>query len=146
MTDDNKRTTKEYKIIDSQFPNVKIKYGTLDRNNPEIIYIRSKARVTPLIKQRDYYDSVTMVKNTFGNTVHNIIKNHTHFENRHICSIEMSENGISFGKKSYIKYDIYVKPKKVLKLNEYELDINNMVHVFNTNLSNELIKNNIKIL
>lgn len=127
MDDINRRTTKEYKIVDNLFPTIKIKYGTLDKNNPEIIYIRSKARITPTIKKKDYNDSVSIIKKEFIKNVKTIVKSYSKFEGKHICSLEMSDNGIAFGKKSYIKYDVYVKPKEIKKIDEYENDIKNMI-------------------
>lgn len=146
MDNENKRTTKEYKIVDKQFPEMKIKYGTLDRNNPEIVYIRTKARITPIVKKKEYNDGVTSVKETFEKLVKSVVRNNSYFEDKHICSIEISENGIAFGKKSHIKYDVYVKPKEIKKLDEHETEIKSMVFIFNENLSNSLFANDIEVV
>lgn len=141
----NKRTTKEYKLDDNNNIGIKSKYGTLDKNNPEILYIRSRAIITPVIKKRDFSEDIALVKKEFEKNIKRIILNSNIFENKHICSIEMSENGIAFGKKSHMKYDIYVKPKENKLLEEYFDDVKNLVYVFNQNLSELLTKNNIKI-
>ena len=141
----NKRTTKEYKLDDNNNIGIKSKYGTLDKNNPEILYIRSRAIITPLIKKKDFSEDIALVKKEFEKNIKRIILNSNIFENKHICSIEMSENGIAFGKKSHMKYDIYVKPKENKLLEEYFDDVKNLVYVFNQNLSELLTKNNIKI-
>ena len=141
----NKRTTKEYKLDDKNNIGIKSKYGTLDKNNPEILYIRSRAIITPVIKKKDFSEDIALVKKEFEKNIKRIILNSNIFENKHICSIEMSENGIAFGKKSHMKYDIYVKPKENKLLEEYFDDVKNLVYVFNQNLSELLTKNNIKI-
>lgn len=141
----NKRTTKEYKLDDNNNIGIKSKYGTLDKNNPEILYIRSRAIITPVIKKKDFSEDIALVKKEFEKNIKRIILNSNIFENKHICSIEMSENGIAFGKKSHMKYDIYVKPKENKLLEEYFDDVKNLVYVFNQNLSELLTKNNIKI-
>lgn len=141
----NKRTTKEYKLDDNNNIGIKSKYGTLDKNNPEILYIRSRAIITPVIKKKDFSEDIALVKKEFEKNIKRVILNSNIFENKHICSIEMSENGIAFGKKSHMKYDIYVKPKENKLLEEYFDDVKNLVYVFNQNLSELLTKNNIKI-
>lgn len=146
MDNENKRTTKEYKIVDKQFPEMKIKYGTLDRNNPEIVYIRTKARITPTVKKKEYNDGVASVKESFEKLVKSVVRNNGYFEDKHICSIEISENGIAFGKKSHVKYDVYVKPKEMKKLDEHETEIKNIVFIFNENLSNSLFANDIEVV
>lgn len=141
----NKRTTKEYKLDDNNNIGIKSKYGTLDKNNPEILYIRSRAIITPVIKKKDFSEDIALIKKEFEKNIKRIILNSNIFENKHICSIEMSENGIAFSKKSHMKYDIYVKPKENKLLEEYFDDVKNLVYVFNQNLSELLTKNNIKI-
>ena len=105
----------------------------------------SRAIITPVIKKKDFSEDIALVKKEFEKNIKRIILNSNIFENKHICSIEMSENGIAFGKKSHMKYDIYVKPKENKLLEEYFDDVKNLVYVFNQNLSELLTKNNIKI-
>jgi hypothetical protein len=143
MDSNNKRTTKEYKLNNNV--KIKTKYGTLDKNNPEILYIRSRATITPEIKKKDFSEDIALIKRIFEKNVKTIIFESNVFENKHICNIEMSENGIAFGKKSHVKYDIYIKPKISKKLEEYKNDVIDLVCLFNQNLSQSLTENNIKI-
>lgn len=145
-TTDNKRTTKEYKLEDKPRTNIKSKYGTLDKNKPEILYIRSKATITPSIKKKDFSEDIASIKSLFEKNVKGIILKSNDFENKHICSIEMSENGIAYGKKSHLKYDIYVKPKEAKTLSDYSNDIQYLTSEFNFNLLQLLSSNNIVII
>ena len=145
MSVDNKRTTKEYKLKDDGHTKIKSKYGTLDKNNPESSYIRSRASITPTIKKKDFSEEIILIKRFFEKNVKNIIYASSDFENKYICSIEMSENGISFNKKSHVKDDIYVKPKNNKNLDDYSNDIQTLVYQFNQTLANLFTENNIKI-
>ena len=144
MDIDNKRTTKEYEIKDGH-TKIRSKYGTLDKSNPEIIYIRSRATITPVFKKKDFSEEIILIKRLFEKNVKKIICNSNDFEDKYICSIEMSENGISFNKKSHVKYDVYVKPKNNKNLEDYSDDIKSLVYQFNQNLLNLFTENNIKI-
>jgi hypothetical protein len=145
MDIDNRRTTKEYNLKDDGHTKIKSKYGTLDKNNPEILYIRSRATITPVIKKKDFSENIISIKKHFEKNVKNIIYSSNNFEDKYICSIEMSENGISFNKKSHVKYDIYVKPKNNKNLEDYSNDIQTLTYQFNQTLANLFTENNIKI-
>jgi len=145
MNTDNKRTTKEYPLPKKDGINIRTKYGTLDKNNPNIIYIRSKAVITPITDKKDFSEEIIKIKKSFEKKVKETVRNSCSFEDKHICTIEMSENGISFGKKSHVKYDIYVKPKNIKNLDDYSNDIQTLVYQFNQTLANLFTENNIKI-
>lgn len=144
MLTNNRRTAKEYKL-DNDETGIKSKYGTLNKNNPEIIYIRSRATITPTVKKKDFSEEVELIKKTFVNSIKTTIADSLVFENKHICSIEMSENGISFGKKSHVKYDVFLKPKVIKSIEEYTSNIQYLVGVFNRNLYAMLSEVNIKV-
>lgn len=122
------------------------KYGTMDKNSPDVLYIRAKGRITPLLNKSDYSKDVTKLKNKFNTVVeNNIEKFKDYFDNeKYIYSIDISEKGISFKKGSYIKFDIYVKPKEKKDIIEY----NDIISDFLININNELkqILSDIKLI
>lgn len=144
MNNNAKRTTKEYKLLGDS-TNIKSKYGTLDKSNPEIIYIRSKATITPVLYKKDFSDDIVLIKKSFEQSVKESIRNTNDFEDKHICTIEMSENGISYGKKSHVKYDVYLKPKVVKPITEYHNTILRLAYIFNKGLEQSLLDKNIRI-
>ena len=81
MDIDNKRTTKEYNLKDDGHTKIKSKYGTLYKNNPEIIYIRSRASITPTIKKKDFSEEIILIKRFFEKNVKNIIYASNDFDN-----------------------------------------------------------------
>lgn len=142
---ENRRTTKEINLPNDGYTKIKTKYGTLDKNNPEILYIRSRATVTPTISKKDFSEDISNIKKSFEKNVKTVMFKSDVFEDKYICSIEMSENGIAFGKKSHMKYDVYVKPKINKTIDEYISDVQSIVYCFNQNITELLTKNNIKV-
>lgn len=122
------------------------KYGTMDKNSPDVLYIRAKGRITPLLNKSDYSKDITKLKNKFNTVVeNNIEKFKDYFDNeKFIYSIDISEKGISFKKGSYIKFDIYVKPKEKKDIIEY----NDIISDLLININNELkqILSDIKLI
>lgn len=145
MNTENKRKAKEYKLP-LDYTKIKSKYGTLDKNNPEVVYIRSRASITPSIKKKDFSDDVISLKKVFLNNVKTLITINNIFENKHLCNIEVSEKGLEYGKKSHIKFDVYLKPKEIKPIMEYYEDIKELSTVFNENLMGILGYIDIKVI
>ena len=49
---------------------------------------------------------------------------------------------MTYNKKSFLKYDVYVKPSVLKNISDYECEISSLVNAFNNNLSNFLEKSN----
>lgn len=120
-----KRTSKEYFINKKSL--IKTKYGTLNKNNPEVLYIRSKAKLRALEENKDYKDELTNISFVFQKYVKQLIKESKLF-NKHICTFETPEKGIVFNKKSYVKFDVYLKPNIVQDMGIYENYFNNLTY------------------
>ena len=139
------RTAKEIHIPNKRKNGFKVKYGSLDKKNPDILYVRSRTTITPSIKKSDYSKEILSVKNKFVHDANDIILLSDYFEDRFICNIEISEKSLAYGKKSHLKYDVYLKPLENKNFEEYYDDINNIVNKLNVKLSFLLETNNLKI-
>ena len=129
-----KRTSKEYELKDIK-TTIKTKYGTLNKNNPEVLYIRSKAKLNALEKNKDYRDELNSISNTFQKYIKKMVAQSNMF-NKHICTFETPEKGIVYNKKSYLKFDVFLKPNIVQDMCQYEDFINDLV----CNLDKKLIQ------
>ncbi len=125
------RTSKEIKLDDSNFI---CNFGTLNKNAANVIYINGKGKVKPSIMKTDYSADSKAIKQAFDKFVDKTVKEDEHFYNDYICSCDISENGLSYGKKSHIKYSIFVKPKVVMPIEEYM----EAMQRFNATVSNYL--------
>ena len=139
-----KRTSKEYSIKNDNFK-IKTKYGTLNKNNPNIIYLRSKTKVKSLNKDKDYKEELKNINIFFQKYVKTII-NETNLFNNHICTFETPEKGIIFNKISNLKYDLYLQPKTIKDMCEYENDITLLTNKANKKLLELCEKYNIELV
>lgn len=88
------------------------RYGTtLDEKEPSVIYLRTKSKITPLVRQKEYNENILKAKNEFTSFANNYLLNSDDVENAFIFNIDMSPKGVKFGKKSFLRYDVYLRPK-----------------------------------
>lgn len=136
----NRKNKKEIKLQD--IDKYVVKYGSLNKEQPEVIYIKAKTKIIPKIKKSDYTKDIVNIKYEFNKTVKNLILNNKSFGNSYICNFDTNGNGMMYNKKSFLKYDVYIKPHVLKNIAEYECEISSLVNDFNDNLSNLLEKNN----
>lgn len=124
------------------------KYGTMDKNSPEVIYIRAKGRITPLIDKSDYSKDIISFKNNFDTIIDNNIRLfHDYFDiQKYIYNIDISQKGISFKKGSYIKFDIYVRPKVKKPFADYNEEIAAFLKKINNDIKEALELVNLKYI
>lgn len=136
----NKRSKKEIKLQNTD--KYTVKYGSLNKEIPEVIYIRAKTKIIPKIKKSDYSKDILGIKDEFNRTVKKLIVDNKSFGNNYICHFDTNGNGMTYNKKSFLKYDVYVKPSVLKNISDYECEISSLVNAFNNNLSNLLEKSN----
>lgn len=123
-----------------------VKYGSLDKICPEVMYIRAKTKVKPFVKKGDYSKDILFMKNDFIKSVSDIIRHDKNFQDTHICYFDTNENGMMYDKNSYIKYDVFIKPINIRHINEYEKQVCDLVNAFNSKLTSLLEKNNMSYI
>lgn len=121
------------------------KYGTDFLNeNPSVIYLRSKIKITPKIQKNSFETEVQNLKNELTQSIANEILNNTSFSNRHLLTIDLSAKSVAYKKISYMRIDLYLKPiipKPLLENQQIVTDLSN--HIKN-NLFALLEKYNLK--
>lgn len=137
----SKRTGKEISFKINKF---NVKYGTLNVYEPNVIYLRAKARIVPN-EDRDYFKSVQAIRRHFLKYVDMIIANDKNLAREHIAQLATNENGLKYNKISIIKFDIYLKPMDNIKFINYLPSVKELSSEFCTQLENILYKNNIII-
>lgn len=87
------------------------KYGSeLKDEKPTVVYLRSKIKITPKIKQISFENEISQFKEELKNYINDEIQNNVMFENRHLCNIDISGKSVTYKKISYMRIDIYLKP------------------------------------
>lgn len=137
-----KRTSKEYALDTNDC--FKVKYGTLNKYNPDVIYIRAKAKLKALTKNYDYKSELKMIEFNFIKKVKKLSIN-TNLFDKIICTFETPDKGISHKNSSFIKYDIYLHPKTIKNITDYENDVKSLLSLTNKELITLCLKNNIVI-
>lgn len=131
-----KQHKSEMKLTDMGKYNVKC--GTINKNNPEVVYIRTKTKVKPSTKKTNYCSEITAVKNEFVKTVKSIITENVTVSNDYIIHFDANEKGMMYNKNSYIKYDIYLKPSVMKNFMEYRTEMSALANKLNDKLSSLL--------
>ena len=129
------RISKEIKLDDLNF---KSTYGTFNRNTPNVIYINGKTKVKPIIEKTDYSVDSRNIKKSFTNFVDKTVKDNDIFFDEYICTCDVSENGLEYGKKSNLKYSVFLKPKELKPIEDYLSVISNFNATVTSFLSEEL--------
>lgn len=133
MVDNKKKTSqKEVNITTSNI--FKAKYGTFDKDNPKVLYLNVKAKVKPLHKKNNYSHDIKGVKRQFDECIENYFKTTENYSRNFIYSCDVSENNITFGKKSNLKYEVLVKPNTVKEFDDYADDMKKLSNTLSESL------------
>lgn len=101
------------------------RYGSmLDEEYPSVVYLRTKSKITPIWEKKDYNAEVTNIKAKFSEFIQKAIKqNRSVDSNYFLFNIDISSKSIGYGKQSFLRYDLYVKPcgRKTIEENKYRL-------------------------
>lgn len=140
------RKTKQIKL--NIMDNLSVKYGTLDKNSPDVLFIRFKGKIIPTIIKNDFSKEIVELKTEFDKIIKDIIINYCDIFDckRYLCNIEVSEKGVTYKKGSYIKFDVFVRPNETKDITYYEDVITRMSIEINNEIINILNKLNLKYL
>ena len=140
------RKSKQIKL--NIMDNLSVKYGTLDKNSPDVLFIRFKGKIIPTIIKNDYTKEIVELKTEFNSIVKNVILNYCNiFDcNKYLCNMEVSEKGVTHKKGSYIKFDVFVRPNETKDITYYEDVMTRMSIEINNEIINILNKLNLKYL
>lgn len=108
---------KEYDIDNNTV--FKTKFGTFDKDKPSVIYLNARAKLKPTIKKTNYAPDIKRIKNGFDKFVSEMLSKDKNFGDKFLFSCDVSENNLSFSKKSHIKYEVLVKPVERKNLIDY---------------------------
>ena len=107
-----KRLNKEYSLDINEY--IDVKYGSVDKSNPVVIYITCKGWVCP--ECIEYYDeNMEMIFNEFKKKLKKTITNSQYFENRFVCDFDLKTASVRENKKNYISFEFFVKQTNGLR-------------------------------
>lgn len=135
-----KRLNKEYKLDVNNF--ISLKYGSVNRDNPRIVYISGKCWISPT-KEMEYERAISNVEKLFKKSVKSYMLDGVNFDDKLIIDFDVNSDKMNFGEKKFLSFDFYLrqneknsKPLKELKkmfTSKVKLLSNELVDCFNKN-------------
>lgn len=139
-----RRPSTEKNLPHSDF---RLKLGTINKNNPEVIYIEGKTFISPLNDEMNFKNVLQSVRRNFNFTISETLKSCDIFENKFILDFQVANSGIRMSKKSFLSFQILFRqdrnnilPMKVLKNKSL-----NFIMKLMGELKYSLLKNNFSI-
>lgn len=111
-------------IVLNKKNNFVTKYGsTLNDKNPSVLFLRTKSKITPTVNKKEYDCEINSVKEYFTSIVKDTVLSCKSIEDTYIFNIDISSKGVKYGKTSFLRYDLYVRPTKrrTVEENKYRL-------------------------
>lgn len=135
-----KRLNKEYKL--DVCKHISLKYGTVNRNNPQVVYVSGKCWVSPL-RNMNYVDVISNIEKEMRRNIKTFFIDEINFDNKYILDFDINVDNINPNEKKFLSFDFYLrqneKNKKQLgdlkdMLNRKVSTIaNNLVYMFKEN-------------
>ena len=111
-----KRLNKEYSLELNEY--IDVKYGSIDKLNPLVIYVTCKGWVCPECVE-NYDETMDSIFNDFKKKLKKSIANSQYFENRFVCDFDLRTASVRENKKNYISFEFFVRQKnKIHSLKE----------------------------
>lgn len=101
-----KRLNKEYKL--DVCSHIKLKYGTVNRNNPQVIYVSGKCWVSPLRKM-NYTSVFNEAEKNMRKNIKTFLIDGVNFEDKYILDFDINIDNISPNEKKFLSFDFYLK-------------------------------------
>lgn len=118
----------------------KVMFGTLDKHNPSVIYIKSSTKVKPTVQRTNYKDEIGCIKKSFLDFVSKVLTDNDTFLGEYICQFNTNEMGMSYKKNSFVKYELYVKPRVVNYIDGYQDVVGKLTASLNARLDKLLME------
>lgn len=113
-----------------------LKYGSTNKDNPEIVYVLGKAWVSPNFNG-EYESILNSIQLDFRKKIKNIVTESNIFENKFVLDFDLNSINMKKDKKKFLSFDLFLKQNKsnVMKLKELNTILSNNIG----NLANDLV-------
>lgn len=126
MSEVKQRLTSE-KTLNHEF--FRLKFGTVNRINPQIVYLEGRTFISPLEEMDSYNYLIQSIRKKFSSSVGYEIAGNEFFDSRYILDFQVANSGVKVGKKSFLSFQLMLKQrannvktfKEIKKLSEDSL-------------------------
>jgi len=138
------RLNKEIKIDSCK--NICLKYGSVNKNNPQVIYISGKMWICPNY-DGDFDDSIKILHSKFKKELSKILRSSSVFESKYILDFDINSDNLIVNKKKFFSITFFIKQKKekLLKLNSLKNIISSEFSYLFNDLEKDLIENEFEV-
>ena len=139
-----KRTNVE-KRLKNEFFNIKL--GTVNKNNPEVIYFEVRTFISPLEESDNYSQVFAYLKKEFSKKIGDTLKVNDFFSDKYILDFQIANSGIRLNKKSYLSFQLFLRQKDLVikELKEIKKVAEPFLTELLNNFKNDIISNNFSI-
>lgn len=139
-----KRLNKEYKLDVSDY--VLLKYGSVNKDNPQVIYVSGKCWVSPT-KETDYDSVITKIESDMRKNIKSEFIDNVNFENRFILDFDISTDGLYPTRKKFLSFDFYLRQneKNKKKLTDLKETLSNKVKTISSEMVFAFKENNFTV-
>lgn len=114
------RKNKELQI--QSYPeNFTVKLGTINKYNPEVIYIYGTTWLSPNIEKPSYDEISDDFSKKMKKTLFAEFRKTHMFDENIISDVDIRKSGILFNKKRFVNFEIHLKQKEVKNINDEKL-------------------------
>ena len=135
-----KRLNKEYKL--DVCKHISLKYGTVNRNNPQVVYVSGKCWVSPL-REMNYSNVIDGIEKEMKKNIKTFFIDNINFDNRFILDFDINVDNLNPQDKKFLSFDFYLRQNEKNKKQLTDLKelfnrkvstiANNLVYMFKEN-------------
>jgi hypothetical protein len=139
-----KRLNKEYKL--DVCKHISLKYGTVNRNNPQVVYVSGKCWVSPL-RTMNYGDIISNIEKEMRRNIKTFFIDEINFDNKYILDFDINVDNINPNEKKFLSFDFYLRQneKNKKQLGDLKDMLNRKVSTIANNLVYMFKENNFSI-
>lgn len=101
----------------------KFKIGTIDKKNPSVIFIEGGFYILPLGKKENYKNDIDNIRKEVKTAIKNKLNNNQYYKTDFMFFMELGDENIIFNKKTYLSFQIFLKPKTEILYNKNFKDL-----------------------
>lgn len=89
----------------------KMKFGTVNKKNPEVVYIEAKAFISPLDNESNAV-ALQKIRRDFLFFINEALKNSNVYEPKCILDFQVANSGVQVGKKSFLTFQLLLRQNR----------------------------------
>jgi len=121
----------------------KVSTNTTDEK-PNVVFLRAKVKITPIEIKKTYEQDILFIKSHFEIFAKALLDSQSLYDKNYIFSIDVAEKSVKYKKTSHLKYDIFLKPKIKISLEEHRKSLKDISDILDNKLIELFKKFNLK--